>query len=279
MRYVVMLLGLTCGLSTACRNLPGRAGTEVRVNVEGSLQLLPFETTADFSLLKVAVVDPGTLITNPDAEPLAVADVDATQCANANVCPFLVPGVPISSTSGLGLALQIIDQRAAGSQAWPPLYTGIALDSTVSAAVKAKTDIGGCAAVVVTAAGFGKIATGAGKAADDLIARGSMVGLVLGKPSEATMTSQGVPPAVAGVTVSAAADSVTMAYPNDDLSASSSATGALGLFVMTSSASRVELTSLKFSTADATRTWKDVESESVGSLPKHLLFLEFQADN
>lgn len=282
MRHLLILLvELTCGLCAACESAEARAASEVHVNVEGNLQLLPFETAADFSQLKVAVVDPGALIANPDAAPLAVADVDATQCVGANLCPFFVAHVPISGTHGAGLALQVIDQRASGSQVWPPLYSGIAQDSTVDAAVRSQTDIGGCMAVVATRAGFGKLAAGTGQNADALIARGAMAGLVLGRASDATMESQGVPPPIAGVKLTAAEDrDVTIVYPNDDLSASASATGSLGLFLMTANKPQVVLTSLSLVAAPGdARTWKSVVDQSVGSMPNHLVFLVFQADN
>ena len=286
MRYGIWLVGLVSVGIAACKDNTGTGtGTkaaEVRVSVEGTLQLLPFETGADFSQLKVAVVDPGALILNADAPPLGEAALDATQCAEANAttCPFLVPNVLVSGTDNLGLALQIIDQRASGSQVWPPLYTGIALADTVATALEGKTDIGGCTAAVLSVAAFAKLATAVGQSADDLIARGSMLGVVLGRASEATMASQGVPPPQAGVTASSPDTHLSVWYPNADLTGSQSTTAASGVLLMASNRSNTEVTSLKLTAAsNDTHTYTAVEAQSVGSTPKHILFLEFQADN
>jgi hypothetical protein len=195
----------------------------------------PAATNADFSMLKVAIVDPTAVITNPNAAPLAstTLDTSAANCS-AGSCAFSLTGVDITNQT-LGLVGTLEDKRTGDARLWVKTGTGMGTKAFVDAAKAAKTAITGRRAFIVSRKLEAKLVTfvngalGMTLAAGDLEARGFLIGHVLDKLS--TATTPAGPAGVAGATVMAQG-AFDVIYPNATFTGKGTATSTTGIFLM-----------------------------------------------
>jgi hypothetical protein len=293
-------LGMGMGMGTvvgtlawvaACGNSTTTPATQhIYVAVSGNVQemtLPPSAASTDFSQLEIGVANPGTLLVNPDAPALAQAPLDttATGCT-VDGCPWSLPQVDING-SGLGLVGIVSDLRPAGQQLYARAYTGIASPATMTTAKTGKSDIATTAPTfavpISTLNTIVQLVADPNVAdANTLIARGVMIGLVVGKPSEATPATNNQPPFIAGATVtpdSLAAGNLSMYFPNDDYTAlnSNNVTNAHGMFIGVGKGTAVlpfQLT-LTIAASDGVHTWAPAPS---GMGPNSVLAFGYPAD-
>jgi hypothetical protein len=195
----------------------------------------PTATNADFSMLKVAIVDPTAVITNPNASPLAstTLDTSAANCGAAG-CAFSLTGVDITNQT-LGLVGTLEDKRTGDARLWVKTGTGMGTKAFVDAAKATKTAIMDRRAFIVSRKLEAKLVTfvngalGTTLAAGDLEARGFLIGHVLDKLS--TATTPAGPAGVAGATVMAQG-AFDVIYPNATFTGKGTATAASGIFLM-----------------------------------------------
>lgn len=183
----------------------------------------------DFTKMVIGIVNPATVIANPDAPPLAggALNTEAANCPGG-YCAWTFPTVDIRSVT-LGLVAVVDDTRPAADRLWVKTATGIASGTTLAALRASKAPIVGATAFAITkdtTAGIAAFATVIGKVitAADLEARGFLIGTVVGKKSEGY-------PAIAGATVSIGAETVDIIYPNATFTAPGTSTSATGTFI------------------------------------------------
>jgi hypothetical protein len=192
-------------------------------------------TTSDFSMLKVSIVDPTAVITNPNAAPLASATLDtsATNCTAAG-CAFSLTGVDITNQT-LGLVGTLEDKRTGDARLWVKTGTGMGTAAFIQSVKASKMAITDRRAFIVSRKLEAKLVTfvnavnGMTLAAGDLEARGFLIGHVLDKLS--TATTPAGPNGVAGATVMAQG-AFDVIYPNATFTGKGTATAANGIFLM-----------------------------------------------
>ena len=269
-------------LGSACGNDKTSTDTPVRAKVSGTVQVLPFDSAPyEFSQITLVLADPASLITNPDAQPLAstTLDTSAASCT-PNGCPWSIDDVDITNLA-LGLVAAVVDQRPQGSTQWATTYTGIASPDTLAAARSNKAPLTGVVVSAITAAGFANIAHVTGLSTAELTRRGALIGLVVGKASEASAATNNQPPPVAGAKVTTSLNQVSIWYPRADFAAAvdnNDATSAAGVFIAVPDSPMLALGVWNIAAAadDTSHTWAPVSQ--VGSNPGGILFLGFPAN-
>ncbi len=192
-------------------------------------------TNTDFSQLKVSIVDPTAVITNPNAAPLAstTLDTSAGNCTAAG-CAFSLTGVDITNQT-LGLVGTLEDKRTGDARLWVKTGTGMGTKAFIDSAKISKTAIMDRRAFIVSRKLEAKLVIfvnavlGTTLVAGDLEARGFLIGHILDKLS--TATTPAGPAGVAGATVMATG-AFDVIYPNATFTGKGTATAASGLFLM-----------------------------------------------
>ncbi|MDB4980453.1 MAG: hypothetical protein JWM82_1205, partial [Myxococcales bacterium] len=197
-------------------------------------------TNADFSQLKVSIVDPTAVITNPNAPPLAstTLDTSAANCTAAG-CAFSLTGVDITNQT-LGLVGTLEDKRTGDARLWVKTGTGMGTKAFIDSVKVSKAPIMDRRAFIVSRKLEAKLVTfvnavlgttvlGTTLVPGDLEARGFLIGHVLDKLS--TATTPAGPAGVAGATVTAQG-AFDVIYPNATFTGKGTATAASGLFLM-----------------------------------------------
>lgn len=196
-------------------------------------------TTAEYSGLEVALVDEGKLLADANAAPIAAVALDTPANPSTGQTKFAFPGVDFTGAS-VGVAVRVADTRAT------PLWITTETSSIDAAALASMESSGGGFS---SAVGFalsrdafdGKVATLAGVAPDELLARGVIFGLVYDGISA---DGSGTP--VTGATVAPSDASFTVIYPTGNFSGTQSTTGNQGVFLAIPSASSAAPKSVTF---------------------------------
>lgn len=219
----------------------GGSGT-VLVTISGRVAPHPLNAklgaTEDFSMLQVAIVDPLATIGDPTKAPLAQMPLDTStaNCSGSAGCAFSLTGVNITNQT-LGLVGSVDDKRAAGARLWVKTGTGLGTKEYLKAVRAAPAPITERRAFAVSRklqaklAAFVSTALGTPITADELEARGYLIGHVVGRVSEGTPD----PLPVAGATVTTAgtgAPQFELLYPNATFTGKTTATGADGIFIV-----------------------------------------------
>jgi hypothetical protein len=217
----------------------GASGTNgsVHVSISGVASPHPLEKMLgevdDFSLLKVAIVDPSATIVDATTPPLGsmALDTSAGNCdATGGACKWTLPGVDITNLS-LGLVGTLEDTRTGTARLWVKTGTGMGTAAQLAAVRALPAPITDRQAFAVSRkleAVIGKFVGTALMttfAPGDLETRGFLIGHVVGKLSEGP-----VPAGVAGAKV-VATGSFDVLYPNADFTAAGTTTAAQGIFI------------------------------------------------
>jgi hypothetical protein len=219
--------------------------------------VMPPIAAADFSMLKVAIVDPSAVILDPAATPLGAMTLDTTttNCDATLGCTWSLPGIDITNQH-LGLVGTLEDLRTGAAREWVKTGTGLGSAADVQAVIAAPAPVMDRRAFIVSRkleallGAFIGTALGQTFMPGDLETRGFLIGHVVGKPSEGTF-----PPAIVGATVSATGN-FDVIYPNADFSATGTATSTSGIFLMVpKTAASVVATWTVNPPATETRTW------------------------
>jgi hypothetical protein len=275
---VVALLGVTLALVSAgaCGKLKPAEGADASadtstgrtiVTISGTAAphplnalVMPAIPAADFSMLKVAIVDPSATLADSSAAPLGSMSLDTTTAGNCDAtltlgCGWTLPGIDITNQS-LGLVGTLEDLRTGTDREWVKTGTGLGSAADVQAVIAAPAPITERRAFVVSLKLEALLGAFVGKALNqtfnpgDLETRGFLIGHVVGKPSEGTF-----PPAIVGATVSATGK-FDIIYPTADFSATGTATAASGIFIMVPKTATPVVTAWTVNPpAGETRTW------------------------
>ncbi|HEY2731040.1 MAG TPA: hypothetical protein VGK52_13945 [Polyangia bacterium] len=218
----------------------GAAGSNgtVHVSISGTAAPHPLNQALlmkneDFSMLKIAIVNPTEVILNPDATPLGsmALDTSAANCDATTGCKWTLAGVDITNLS-IGLVGTLEDTRTGTARLWVKTGTGMGTAADLAAVRAAPAPIVDRRAFAVSReleAALGQFVGQVLKitlAPGDLETRGFLIGHVVGKLSEGPM-----PAGVAGATVSAMGN-FDVIYPNATFSGAGTATAATGIFLM-----------------------------------------------
>jgi hypothetical protein len=240
-------LAVACGKGKPTEDPTGAGGAgggsgRVLVTVSGSVAPHPLNAklgaSDDFSMLQVAIIDPLTTLADPTTPPLASMPLDtsAANCDAALGCAFSLIGVDITKQT-LGLVGSVDDKRAAGAQLWVKTGTGLATKEQLAEVRAMPAPITNRRGFAVSRKLQAKLAAFVSKTlgitltADELEARGYLIGHVVGKVSEGNPD----PIPVAGATVTSSSTTTEpfeLLYPNADFTAKGTATAADGLFIV-----------------------------------------------
>jgi hypothetical protein len=217
----------TASATDAATDVAADGATDTAADAATTEAGAPAATNADFSMLKVAIVDPTAVITNPNATPLAstTLDTSAANCTSAG-CAFSLTGVDITNQT-LGLVGTLEDKRTGDARLWVKTGTGMGTKAFVDAAKAAKAPIMDRRAFIVSRKLEAKLVTfvngalGTTLAAGDLEARGFLIGHVLDKLSTATTPA-----------VMAQGTNLDVIYPNATFTGKGTVTSASGIFLM-----------------------------------------------
>jgi hypothetical protein len=262
----------------------GGAGTNgsVHVNISGVAAPHPLNKALlgvdqDFSMLKVAIVDPSAVILDPNAPPLGSMALDTSvgNCDATTGCKWSLAGVDITNQM-LGLVGTLEDQRTGDARLWVKTGTGMGTASDLAAVRAAPAPITDRRAFAVSRKLEAALGLFAGKvlgitlAPGDLEARGFLIGHVVDKLSSAPM-----PAGVAGAKV-AAMGAFDVIYPNADFSGAGTTTAATGIFLMVpkTAAAVVTMWDVVPPMGD-TRTW---EKHIAGSNPNNAFVIIMPAN-
>lgn len=247
---VAVLLASACGKAKSKDDDGGAAGSSgaaggsgtVLVTVSGLVAPHPLNAklgaTEDFSMLQVAIVDPLATLGDPTKPPLAQMPLDtsAANCGGAAGCAFSLTGVDITNQT-LGLVGSVDDRRAAGARLWVKTGTGLGTKEYLKAVRAAPQPITNRRAFAISRklqvklATFVSTALGTPLTADELEARGYLIGHVVGRLSEGTPD----PLPVAGATITTpgtTAPPFELLYPNATFTAKGTSTSADGIFLV-----------------------------------------------
>jgi hypothetical protein len=216
----------------------GGAGgaSPILVTVSGAAAPHPLDAAlgadADFSQLRVSIVDPSEVILDPSAKlGSMVLDTSMSNCDQAVGCQWTLSGIDISKQN-LGLVGMLEDLRVGDARLWVKTGTGMGTAMDLEAVRAAPAPITGRRAFVVSRALEAKLAAFVSAAlnetfaAGDLETRGFLIGHVVDKLSSAP-----TPAGVAGATVSATGQ-LKIIYPDATFTAAGTATSESGIFLM-----------------------------------------------
>jgi hypothetical protein len=175
-------------------------------------------TTPEYSQIEVAIHSHAALLADADAAPLGTVPIPAG-CTASGMCAFSVPAVDLAAASG-GLVVGLRDLRA--TPIWAPSWTNTAGADALAAAVAAGS-LADARSFVVSQEGFDLVlAPMTTIAANELLARGVIFGLVYDEAGRPVM----------GATVAAAGRSdLTIVYPNGTFDGVAAATATQGAFM------------------------------------------------
>jgi hypothetical protein len=236
---------------------------------------------ADFTMMGVAVVNPETVLANPNAPPLAGAalDTEAGNCPGG-ACAWSFPDVDISGIR-LGLVGIVDDARPAGQELWVRTGTGMGTAMFIAGVKISMAPITDRRAFVISKAAEAKLAAfatatiaGSTFAAGDLEARGFMLGTIVG-PLSAGPSPMPVEGASVTIPTDAAAK-VDILYPNATFTGAGASTAAHGTFLVVpkTAAPIVSVWTVTPPAGDA-RTW---EMHTAGTSPGDAFVLIFPAN-
>jgi hypothetical protein len=244
----------------------GTGGGRTLVTISGTAAPHPLNAalgaSEDFSQLKVSIVDPAVVLTNPNAPPAASMTLDMSDgnCDATAGCKWSLSGVDITNIT-LGLVGTLEDKRADSARVWLKTGTGMGTGNFLKAVRMAPAPITDRRAFAVSRKLEAKLVAFVDKvlgltlAAGDLETRGFLIGHVVGKLSEGHPDPEGV----AGATVVPGGTSATtfdLIYPNADFSGKGTATAAGGIFLMIPKAEASIVTTWDVvPPAGDTRTW------------------------
>jgi hypothetical protein len=228
----------------------GTGSTLVHVTISGTAAPHPLNhalgADEDFTMLKVAILDPTATILDPNAAPLAAMALNtATTNCDATLtvgCAWSLPGVDITKQN-LGLVGSIEDTRTGTARLWVKTGTGMGTKADLDAVRANPAPITDRRAFAVSRKLEAKLSAFVGTAlgqtfgAGDLETRGFLIGHVVGKLSEGPM-----PAGVAGAKV-AATGAFTIIYPNADFTSTGTTTSASGIFIMVPNKAEAVVTS------------------------------------
>ena len=233
--------------------------THVTVTISGTAAPHPLDAalsaTADFSMLRIAIVDPMAVLLDPTTPDLSASalDTSATNCDTMMNCAWMLQGVDITNLE-LGLVGTLTDTRTGDAREWVKTGTGMGTAADLMAVRATPAPITMRRAFAVSRKLEAVLGAFAGKALattfnpGDLETRGFLIGHVVGKLSEGT-------PPITGATVAAMGE-FKVIYPNDDFSGVGTATASQGLFLMVpNAATSVVATWTVMPPATETRTW------------------------
>jgi hypothetical protein len=204
-----------------------------KVTVSGIAAPHPFTTNpaSDFSQLKVSIVDPVTVIANPNAPGLADRTLDTSAGNCAAGCAWSFDNVDISNIS-LGLVGIIDDMRTTG-RLWVKTGTGAGASDFIAMIKASRAPITGVRLFAVSEATEAAMAAFAAKAiptdttivTGELEKRGFMLGTIVSKLSEGAMP-------VAGATITTSDTRTTILYPSADFMTNGTSTASHGTFLV-----------------------------------------------
>jgi hypothetical protein len=240
----------------------GGTGGPPRVTISGTAMPHPLNAqlgaTDDFSMLKVAIVNPTAVLVDPAALPLGAMNLDTTAgCASATGCAWSLSAIDISNLS-LGLVGTLEDLRTGDARLWVKTGTGMGTAAFLTVEKQTRAPITDRRAFAVSRkleaklAAFASGPLGTAFAAGDLEARGFLIGHVVGKLSEGPE-----PAGVAGATVMpVGAAPFDVLYPNATFTATGNATAASGIFLVVPRTAMAFVAScMVVAPAGETRTW------------------------
>jgi hypothetical protein len=239
----------TAGAGGGAGGTGGSGGSgDVFVTVSGTAAPHPLNAalgaTADFSMLKVSIVDPVAVIADPNATPLGSMTLGTASdnCSATLGCSFTIANVDISNQT-LGLVGTLEDTRTGAAREWVKTGTGMGTAEFVASVKAAPAAITNRRAFIVSRALEGKLVTfvntvlGTTKVAGDLETSGFLIGHVVG-----VVPADGSTPAgVSGATVVSSGTSATdfdLIYPNDTFTGQGTATASQGLFLVVPKAAK-----------------------------------------
>jgi hypothetical protein len=203
-----------------------------KVTVSGIAAPHPFTTNpaGDFSQLSVAVVDPVTVIANPNAAPLAGGALNTMAGNCAAGCAWSFDNVDISNIT-LGLVGIVDDMRTTG-RLWVKTGTGAGAADFIAMVKASRAPITGVRLFAVSKTTEAAMATFAAAAIPDttivagsLETRGFMLGTIVSKLSEGAMP-------VAGATITTSDTRTTILYPSADFMTNGTSTASHGTFLV-----------------------------------------------
>jgi hypothetical protein len=252
------------GDATGAAGSGGGAGANLLVTISGTAAPHPLNhmlgADDDFSMLRVAIVDPSAVILDPNATPLGAMPLDTTTPGNCDPdldCMWTLAGVDLSNPNLLGLVGTLEDLRTGDARLWVKTGTGMGTMADLAAVRASPMPITGRRAFAVSRklevklGAFAGATLGQSFAPGALEARGFLIGHVVGKLSEGPM-----PAPLAGATVHASSPRVDIVYPSADFASAGTATSASGIFLMVpQTAEAVVATWDVVPPAGETRTW------------------------
>ena len=191
---------------------------------------LGMNPATDFSQLRVDVVDPVTVIADPNAAPLKGGPLDTTAGNCTAGCAWSFDDVDISGIS-LGLVGIVDDLRTTG-RLWVKTGTGAGASDFINMIKVSRAPITGVRLFAVSKATEVKLAAfAAAFIPDAAIVAGSLEtrGFMLG--SIVTKLSEGATP-VAGATITTSDTRTTILYPSADFSSNGTSTATHGTFLV-----------------------------------------------
>jgi hypothetical protein len=263
----------------------------IKVTVSGTAAPHPLTTplgmnaATDFSMLKVDVADPVTVLANPNAPTLATGTLNTSPgtCSPTAGCPWSYDNVDISGIS-IGLVGIIDDLRTpAASRLWVKTGTGAGASDYINSIKANPAPITDRRLFAVSKATEAKLALFAAAFLPDatiapgsLETRGFMVGTIIGR------LSSGVTP-IAGATVAVPATEtrVSILYPNDTFMGTGTSTASHGTFlVVPKSATAGAIVTSWTVTAPSTGTGMDFvwPTLTAGSTPGTAFVILFPAN-
>jgi hypothetical protein len=277
----------TAGAGTSGAGGGGGTSGEVLVTVSGTVAPHPLNAalgaTADFSMLKVSIVDPEAVIGDANAAPLGSMTVDQTtgNCDATSGCKFSLPGINITHQT-LGLVGTLEDLRTGTARVWVKTGTGMGTNDFLTSVRKSPAPITNRRGFIVSRALEAKLVLyvnavlGTTMQAGDLEARGFLIGHITG----AAPADGSNPVPVAGATVVAsgtAASGFDLIYPTADFTGKGTATSATGIFlVVPKAASPIVTTWTVVRPTGDTRTWQD---HLAGTNPNNAFVIILPADD
>jgi hypothetical protein len=214
----------------------GAAGT-VHVAISGTAAPHPLNRVLlmddeDFSMLKVAIVDPSAVSADPTAPPLGSMTLDTSACDPTTGCPWNLAGVDITHLAR-GLVGTLEDTRTGTARVWVNTDTDMGTGDDLDAVRAAPAPIKDRRAFAVSrkltaalAAFVSPVLGGTPLTGDDLEARGFLIGHIVGQVV-GTATPAGVEGAKA-----AATGAFDIIYPDATFSGVGTSTSATGIFLM-----------------------------------------------
>ena len=224
----------------------GAAGSSVNLHltISGTAAPHPLNKAltgedGDFSMLKVAIVNPSAVILDPNAPPLGAMTLDtsAGNCPAATGCNWSIAGVDLSNPNLLGLVGTLEDTRAGDAgdaRVWVKTGTGMGSMADLAAVRATPAPITDRRAFVVSrkleaalGAFLGPV-LGTTFAPGALEARGFLIGHIVGPVN----ADGSVPDGVAGAKVAATGTTFDVVYPSADFRSAGATTSTSGIFLM-----------------------------------------------